>query len=346
MDFTNFVSRETIPALSWLGKRDWLDFGYNATFNDRTIWTRPKIADLRSQEIPAAIKPQVERILLAAGRDVVNSFLALALSKSIAYGPKVFQPTFEDCVSLENTECNMSFADYKQPYPAIIIEFPKEYKHRLAQAWKVPKVPSHMIVLHDSEKGFINVNAFFDRQNVLAYMAAARPEYETIEDAIVVNRRDDSDQEYRVAELAQRLAVNFCMVMVLMGVRQTGPLEPAAFAKAQKMAKAKDKRKAELGQKLINSALYKVEFIQQRIKLYEEEFLQPRQPTARVGLEVHRPSPKPHWRRGHYRQQPFGPGSAMRKLIFIKPILVCSDLFSGDLKNTEVMYKVTTREDN
>jgi hypothetical protein len=33
----------------------------------------------------------------------------------------------------------------------------------------------------------------------------------------------------------------------------------------------------------------------------------------------------PHWRRGHFRQQPFGPKLAHRKLVWIMPTIVRRD---------------------
>lgn len=33
----------------------------------------------------------------------------------------------------------------------------------------------------------------------------------------------------------------------------------------------------------------------------------------------------PHWRRGHFRQQPYGPHSSLRKVIFIAPVIVRAD---------------------
>lgn len=33
----------------------------------------------------------------------------------------------------------------------------------------------------------------------------------------------------------------------------------------------------------------------------------------------------PHWRRGHFRQQPYGPNSSLRKVIFISPVIVRAD---------------------
>lgn len=38
----------------------------------------------------------------------------------------------------------------------------------------------------------------------------------------------------------------------------------------------------------------------------------------------------PHWRRGHFRMQPFGAGSRQRKLIFVAPVLVHAEQLQGD----------------
>ena len=41
-------------------------------------------------------------------------------------------------------------------------------------------------------------------------------------------------------------------------------------------------------------------------------------------------SVSPHWRRGHFRMQPFGPAASQRKLIFVMPMIVRADRLSGD----------------
>lgn len=33
----------------------------------------------------------------------------------------------------------------------------------------------------------------------------------------------------------------------------------------------------------------------------------------------------PHWRRGHFRMQPYGPGRTERKLLFLAPVLIHAD---------------------
>ena len=159
--------------------------------------TRPKQLDVPTDErkkYPEEMWEQIAAILSNASKDVVNSFLALALSRSVAGGPKVFQPTNEDCEALENTACTMAFEDYKQPYPVVIIEFPAEYRKHLAEVGKLKKAPSHVIVHHEPSQGFITINAFFDRDNILSQIIPARPEYKTIEDAITKNK-DRPDQQ-------------------------------------------------------------------------------------------------------------------------------------------------------
>lgn len=39
----------------------------------------------------------------------------------------------------------------------------------------------------------------------------------------------------------------------------------------------------------------------------------------------------PHWRRGHFRMQPFGVGNQQRKLIFVAPVLVHAEQLQGEL---------------
>ncbi len=44
----------------------------------------------------------------------------------------------------------------------------------------------------------------------------------------------------------------------------------------------------------------------------------------------------PHWRRGHFRMQPHGPGWQERKLIFVAPVLIHADQMQGELPAPKV----------
>jgi hypothetical protein len=58
--------------------------------------------------------------------------------------------------------------------------------------------------------------------------------------------------------------------------------------------------------------------------------------TGRAGGSAEHASPKAHWRRGHYRLQAHGVNFALRKLIFLKPMLIAAQ---GERVGTHV-YEV------
>jgi hypothetical protein len=47
--------------------------------------------------------------------------------------------------------------------------------------------------------------------------------------------------------------------------------------------------------------------------------------NSRDGITV-----APHWRRGHFRMQPYGPGKQERKLIFVAPVLIHAEQLQGE----------------
>ncbi|TFW34621.1 hypothetical protein [Massilia horti] len=56
-------------------------------------------------------------------------------------------------------------------------------------------------------------------------------------------------------------------------------------------------------------------------------------PEALASAEVNHGSGAgvaPHWRRGHFRMQPVGPGRQERKLIFVAPVLINAERFNGE----------------
>jgi hypothetical protein len=52
-------------------------------------------------------------------------------------------------------------------------------------------------------------------------------------------------------------------------------------------------------------------------------------PTPAAESQGTHASPRIHWRRGHIRKQPHGPGRIERKLIWIEPVLVGVSDLSG-----------------
>lgn len=60
------------------------------------------------------------------------------------------------------------------------------------------------------------------------------------------------------------------------------------------------------------------------------------------GLNAGEPSGRElrfHWRRGHWRMQPYGPDNSLRKSIFIAPVLVRRDLLEDNVSDFTTTYK-------
>jgi hypothetical protein len=48
----------------------------------------------------------------------------------VTHGPKVFRPTVDQCLAMEQITPKIGTGDYHQPYSVMIVEFPDEYRKR------------------------------------------------------------------------------------------------------------------------------------------------------------------------------------------------------------------------
>jgi hypothetical protein len=376
MDFSMFDHRPHIPVLNWLGKRDWTSFKdfpekravairprpflfaptpdqiIKGAGNDPVVVTKKEMDSYPKQHW--AILKEMLRVL---DFDVIGTFWYATLSKSLAGGPKLFKPTTEQCVALEQTAATFPFDMYRQPYPVIILEIPEGYRTYLMEKYGVTETPSHVLVHHDDKNHYISVSAFVNRGNIITHMTPRREMYDTIEDSITKNRdrRKDhilsdegrlavppeSEAEFDAAENVQRLAMNFAMMMTLLGVKNQGVENPQEYRRWEQEARAVRRggiptHRAEEAKEKLASAMYLLTF-DQKIDFYDE--IEERVEVGdAVELERLHRSPRTHWRRGHWAQQPYGPMRAQRKAIFRKPLLVRKAYFLGDVKNTSVTY--------
>jgi len=96
--------------------------------------------------------------------------------------------------------------------------------------------------------------------------------------------------------------------------------------KADKAQTAKEKRRAE--SKLLPMGFTRVKFV--------------RSPGAPSRMEGEG-SARAHWRRGHWRNQPYGEGRKLRKPVWIKPVIVNSDAFGEEMPGR--IYDVQPKEE-
>jgi hypothetical protein len=113
-------------------------------------------------------------------------------------------------------------------------------------------------------------------------------------------------------------AVSYVVKLFLyMGLRQARAIEHREYDEALRRAAGLGERK-------------RGKLLQRSASLYNGILVGPEPaPSATVG-HGGGGGVAPHWRRGHFRMQPYGPGKQERKLIFVAPILIHADQIQGE----------------
>jgi hypothetical protein len=145
----------------------------------------------------------------------------------------------------------------------------------------------------------------------------------------------DEGNDIEQSKLIQRIGLNLCLMLTLTGVRQLGPADPQRIANLRKVANGSKRRMAE-AERQIKQAMPTLITFEQEVSFYirnPEEVGAVSDEASFTGRKN-----KPHWRKGFYKMQRFGPGRSQRKLIFIAPVLVNRHLFSGNVDDTKAVY--------
>jgi hypothetical protein len=250
--------------------------------------------------------------------DIHRLVSAIVGPKLLAQGPRVFRPNLQQCRDLEEVEIPFGVADYFQPYPVMLVEFPPEYT-----------TAQRTLLYHNEQRNFIlALTEFTAEDSFAAVFHPARTLEETLatkpttsaEAAIDPPAVGVADQEKPI-----RCALNMCLLLTAGGFSMT-PEETVATRQLRTLAKSHIPEKRRRGRQGLREQVH-VLTLDQDIKV-----------TARKAYEALPASEKgepkrPHWRRGHTRQQAYGPGWSLHRTIRVPPVLVHPDLF-GDATNT------------
>jgi hypothetical protein len=71
--------------------------------------------------------------------------------------------------------------------------------------------------------------------------------------------------------------------------------------------------------------------LQRTESLYNGIRVGPADLAQEAAFQEHDGTVAPHWRRGHFRMQPYGPGKLERKLIFVAPMLIHAAQLQGEI---------------
>lgn len=231
-------------------------------------------------------------------------------------GPKAFAPTVEQAKALEHVEVNLTIDDYRQPYPAIVVQLPKGYE------------PFHSVLVYSGEIIAATLWSERNEYDITTTIAHARGANH-IEKSI--NTFDDDCQCRPAAVRALRVALNSCLALSNWPTasRLMYPKEIESDTRLASKAKSEEARRR--AKERLSLPVMKIEFTQE-IKFHHVEGGAERgEPTGR--------QVSTHWRRGHWAMLACGQGRAERRLTFRRATLVRGDLFEGDTANTTALYK-------
>lgn len=245
-------------------------------------------------------------------------------------GARSFRPTEEQCRALEQMEPRLSAAEYHQPYPTMAVELPERYRLSLRQEVEtmdggtVMSNPCWIVVHHAPSIPALVCASYWDDGHVIARTLHHYDGMPTIADLFArasklppgsLNISTDEDE---ASIKVLRVAINALMLLTHYGCR-TEPENPSHYARLQRyVEKAKKRGDSRSAEEELRQALFVCDF-EQKVKLYDTHTATRGDGTA-TGRVV-----GSHWRRGHMRRQPYGEKNTLRKLIFIKPVLIHAD---------------------
>jgi hypothetical protein len=331
-DMTYFSDRRLHEGLAWMGQFDWTDL--TPASNKEHRW--------RKATFPVEV-PEFAKLAVSITRsfDGETYGLLYGLSKLHAVGPKVLRPTFNMCLALEQVDINLPFEDYAQPYEALIIAFPQEWQKYACAKFGVEKAPELVTAVYF--KGGVLLHTWFTKHDSLCSVVANRPEFNTMEDALRIAYVPDKERglwnrvafekpHYELSILVQRLTLNFCLLATHVGTKEVGWLQPKERVRHERMRERDPRRAMFMAGDIMQIGLA------QEIKLYQEVTLR----APRDGSGTHA-SPPPHWRRGHWRNQPYGPRNSLRKRKLLKAVFVRPFGYNGPPLAIETDYNLLTR---
>lgn len=338
MLFQDYIQRNdpVIPIYIEIGQRNaiWLE-RLGSAYNFRFEWA--KISPLAREFLEMVLRQESQSAICEV----------FCLSRLFAGGLKTFEVPDGIMESFEHYDLNLVPADYHQPFPTFVIDFPEEFSKRHTTKDERGREQIPLLGILDYSPQFNSLHTVISMSNEMAltYHLDLNPEREgeTIEEILVRHRGRtltglrQTSEDWRIGELILRAGINVSLMTTYYGVRELGPPNPSHFQRTQdrlaKAVKRKDQKLIDVNQK----ALWKIPYcygFNRTAPLFTKatESKQGNVGEARGHVE-------PHWRRGHWRRQRYGVGLSMTKVIAVPAVFVNSDLALGGSSATSTIYK-------
>lgn len=252
-------------------------------------------------------------------------------------GLKMIKLTKEQCIVLSQIKLGgISIDDYHQPYETVGIEIPDDYRDWLRKKYK-GCTPPKMALVHHKQRGKKDEdgNKSDNYENYILTSYYVDDMYPIISTFITegctdlenligqVRLKDQGDIDIAASQDLMRLALNINILITQFGMEKWGYENPKRYRALKREGRGRER-----------GEIYWVG-LNQEIKLFEKRVWSG---ERRGPLDEERRSPHPHFRHGYMRRQHYGPRNEKVKIIFIRPVFVCSEAFKGDISDTTVVF--------
>jgi hypothetical protein len=321
------VPKELIEPLTKLGRTDWF-----------RILTHPEghrfeldLSVLNTLADHPAFLQVLAEIYQADSGSLIQF---LAYSELLASGPKIVQPTVDQCEALIHVDLNLKFRDYEQPFPAFVVEIPTEIRQRLTEKYLIT-CPRFAVPYFDRSSSFLAVicnQGDAGASDGIFTVFSRNSLNEPMETPLQKINGEDGNDFRQVVDI-QRIALNLSLLLTRYGFENCGPLNTRAYAKQLKASKSKSMAKRLRARRLLDSSFSAISLSQ------DIQFVNKTEAALAAG-ENEGSLKSPHWRRGHFRKARVGTGRSETRLIFVRPSFINAGHFNGDLSDTQ--YRIRT----
>jgi sarcosine oxidase delta subunit len=282
----------------------------------------------------------------------------------LAEGPKDFWlGDAREYEALEQFSLDLPAREYAQPFPTLRILLPDDYsrnrivpfEHYLYHGDNTAGLhrPDWMICHHNPGAGRFNLLVHMTLGQYLTksirlncdatleqtWREANRPHGEAVTNTGVKlsDPLVQSPAEEELSNALSRLALAANLLLMVYGTRKIGHDNPAYAERLKRYVEVAHKRK---DPERLARARWDYESLPIRYEFAQKVILYTHARQTEGELSLGHPGypVRPHWRRGHLRNQRHGPGLTLVKRIAIPAVLVNAHLFAGDRAEVGVTY--------
>ena len=238
--------------------------------------------------------------LLAAGQPRNLCGLASA-AQWLLDGPTIARPTPEQAEAFRHISMDLRVRDFSSPFRNLLVELQDNPTFRAC-------------LVSTGFPGCLMTN-LFTRHNEYDVVSMAQDNDQAIEEFLT---KHDGDEDLVTIEKdsheGQRVALNMALALVNYGC-ESAPAYPKQLAEDESLAKSPGE-KGDKAKKRLQVAMKQVRFTRE-IVIRKTTPTTPTVQGESTGRTI-----CPHWVRGHWKMQPYGQKSALRKRVLIRPYLV------------------------